>query len=98
MARGHRIEQIPEVPLVISNESTKNIAKTSAAIALLEKLNAYDDVERVKKSHNLRAGKGKYRNRRYTQRRGPLIVLEKKNELSRTFRNIPGVEIAYVNV
>jgi len=96
MARGHRIEQIPEVPLVISNESTKNIAKTSAAIALLEKLNAYDDVERVKKSHNLRAGKGKYRNRRYTQRRGPLIVLEKKNELSRTFRNIPGVEIAYV--
>jgi len=96
MARGHRIEQIPEVPLVISNESIKNLAKTSQAITLLEKLSAYDDVERVKKSANLRAGKGKYRNRRYTQRRGPLVVLEKKNEISRAFRNIPGVEIAYV--
>jgi len=97
MARGHRIEQIPEVPLVISSDSLKDIkGKTANAIELLEKLNAYADVVKVKKSANLRAGKGKYRNRRYTQRRGPLIVLDKKNEISHSFRNIPGVEVAYV--
>jgi len=97
MARGHRIEKIPEVPLVISADSTKDIkGKTVNAVELLEKLHAYADVEKVKKSANLRAGKGKYRNRRYTQRRGPLIVLDKKNELSRAFRNIPGIEVAYV--
>jgi len=97
MARGHRIEQIPEVPLVISNDSLRTIeGKTYNAIDLLDKLHADTDLEKVKKSANLRAGKGKYRNRRYTQRRGPLIVLDKKSELSRAFRNIPGVEVGYV--
>jgi large subunit ribosomal protein L4e len=31
-------------------------------------------VEKVKASRNVRSGKGKMRNRRYVQRKGPLVV------------------------
>jgi len=97
MARGHRIDSIPEVPLVVDNKVIDNVDKTSKAVALLKTLRAYDDVERSKDSRQVRAGKGKMRNRRYTQRRGPLVVyLQENSPMTKAFRNIPGVEICNV--
>lgn len=96
MARGHRIERVNEIPLVISNELSA-FSKTSQAVAFLKAIGAYDDVVRVKDSKKVRAGKGKMRNRRYTMRRGPLVVYEKSEGLNRAFRNIPGVELASVD-
>jgi len=43
---------------------------------MLKAINAYEDVEKVIASKNIRRGKGKMRNRRYTMRRGPLIIYE----------------------
>jgi large subunit ribosomal protein L4e len=97
MARGHKIDGIPEVPLVIDNKTIDNIDKTSKAVALLKTLHAFDDVEKVKDSKKLRSGKGKMRNRRYVQRRGPLIVYNEKTPLTKAFRNLPGVELAAVS-
>merc|ERR1719326_295782 len=96
MARGHRIMETPEGPLIVST-STESLTKTSAAVALLKKLGAYPDVAKVMASKTMRAGKGKMRNRRFVQRRGPLIIYEKDNGLTRAFRNIPGVELADVS-
>jgi len=96
MARGHRIEQLSEVPLVIGNAAEK-ITKTRDAVALLKKFGAYDDVEKVISSKTLRAGKGKMRNRRFVQRRGPLVVYDKDDGITRAFRNIPGVELTPVD-
>tara|TARA_B100000795_G_scaffold269044_1_gene257343 strand:+ start:1397 stop:2485 length:1089 start_codon:yes stop_codon:yes gene_type:complete len=96
MARGHRIEQLNEVPLVLAN-SVEKLSKTRDAVALLKKFGAYDDVEKVISSKTLRAGKGKMRNRRFVQRRGPLVVYDTDNGITRAFRNIPGVELANVN-
>ena len=56
MARGHRVEQLPEVPLVV-NESIESTQKTSAAVKLLKALNAFEDVEKCKSSKKIRAGK-----------------------------------------
>jgi len=97
MARGHRIEQIPEVPLVVADKTIVDIEKTSGAVALLKNLNAYADVEKSKESRQLRRGKGKMRNRRHTQRRGPLIIYDQKAPLVRAFRNLPGVELVCVD-
>jgi len=97
LARGHRIEQVPEVPLVIDNKTIDNIDKTSKAVALLRALHVYEDVDKVKDSKKLRRGKGKMRNRRYVQRRGPLIVYNEKTPLTKAFRNLPGVELAAVS-
>ncbi|KAI8903291.1 ribosomal protein L4 domain-containing protein [Gorgonomyces haynaldii] len=96
MARGHKIDEIEEVPLVISDE-IESYTKTKAAIAFLKSINAYTDVERVAESKKLRAGVGKLRNRRHTQRRGPLVIYGNDNGIVRAFRNIPGVELASVN-
>lgn len=95
-ARGHRIEKVHEVPLVISNEAVKDLKKTSAAMKLLKDLNAFDDVEKVKYSKKIRRGKGKARNRRHTQKKGPLIIFNTKTSLIQAFRNIPGVDLACV--
>ena len=97
MARGHKIEAVPEVPLVLG-DAAEAIEKTSAAVKLLKSLGAYADVEKVKASHAIRAGKGKMRNRRYVSRRGPLIVYGTEGaKLVKAFRNIPGVEIVSVD-
>ncbi|KAL7747215.1 60S ribosomal protein L4B [Sorochytrium milnesiophthora] len=96
MARGHRIDSIPEVPLVISS-SAEDLVKTKAAVAVLRSLNAYSDIEKVIHSKTLRAGKGKMRNRRHRQRRGPLVIYGNDNGIVRAFRNLPGVELANVH-
>ncbi|CAN1813700.1 60S ribosomal protein L4-1 [Linum perenne] len=96
MARGHRVDTVPELPLVIS-DSAEGVEKTSAAIKFLKEIGAYADAEKAKDSHAIRPGKGKMRNRRYISRKGPLIVYGNEGaKLVKAFRNIPGVEIVNV--
>ncbi|KAL6138639.1 hypothetical protein ACLB2K_063919 [Fragaria x ananassa] len=95
-ARGHKIENVPELPLVIS-DSAESVEKTSGAIKVLKQIGAYDDAEKAKDSHSIRPGKGKMRNRRYINRKGPLIVYCSEGaKLVNSFRNIPGVDIINV--
>jgi large subunit ribosomal protein L4e len=95
MARGHVIDQVPEIPLVVETtlESTK---KTSAAKDILAAIGAMDDVDKAADSKQIRSGKGKMRNRRYTLRRGPLIVYANNDGVEQAFRNLPGVELCCV--
>jgi large subunit ribosomal protein L4e len=95
LARGHRIEQVDEVPLVVSS-AVEKLTKTKEAVGLLKTLGAHADVVKVSNSRKLRAGKGKMRNRRHRQRRGPLIVYGEDHGISKAFRNLPGVEIVNV--
>jgi large subunit ribosomal protein L4e len=97
LARGHRVDKVAEIPLVVSNETSVDIEKTSVAEKFLKTLNAFADIEKVKDSKKIRAGKGKARNRRRVQRRGPLIIYDQKSPLVRAFRNLPGIEICSVN-
>ena len=96
MARGHKVEEVPEIPLVLDSalESTK---KTSAAKEILNAVGAYDDVEKAANSKQIRAGKGKMRNRRYTSRRGPLVIYKENDGVAQAFRNLPGVELCCVS-
>jgi len=96
LARGHRISEVAEVPLVVDSKSIDSIDKTKSALALLKNLKAFADVEKVSDSHKIRRGKGKLRGRRYVQRRGPLIVYNDKAPLTKAFRNLPGVELVSV--
>ena len=96
MARGHKIDSIEEVPLVIDS-GIETLKKTKAAVALLKAIKAYDDVEKAINSKKLRAGVGKLRNRRHKQRRGPLIIYGQDQGLVKAFRHIPGVELAPVD-
>ncbi|KAK4798508.1 hypothetical protein SAY86_030834 [Trapa natans] len=96
MARGHRIETVPEMPLVIG-DSAEGVEKTPAAIKILKQIGAYADAEKAKDSIGIRPGKGKMRNRRYINRKGPLIVYGTEGaNIEKAFRNIPGVEVENV--
>jgi large subunit ribosomal protein L4e len=95
MARGHRIGRVNELPLVLP-DSVQSITKTKKAVEVLSKARAYKDCEKAKFSKKLRAGIGKLRNRRYVNRRGPLIVFNKDQGIAKAFRNLPGVELVHV--
>ena len=96
MARGHRIDEVPEIPLVI--DGIEKCEKTKEVLAVLQRFGAGPDLERVEKSKAMRPGKGKRRNRRFTMRKGPLIIYEEENcPLARAARNIPGVDTLNVH-
>merc|ERR1712174_127707 len=92
MAKGHVVSRVPEFPLVIDS-AAEALKKTKAAVSVLKKLNAWSDIERVKNSRRFRAGRGKMRNQRRVQKRGPLVVYEKDDGITLAFRNIPGVTL-----
>jgi len=96
MARGHKVEDVPEIPLVLdtSVESTK---KTTVAKDILATVGALADVDKAGDSKKIRAGKGKARNRRYTMRKGPLVIYKEDDGISQAFRNLPGVELCSVS-
>ncbi|XP_073425005.1 large ribosomal subunit protein uL4 [Dendrobates tinctorius] len=96
MSKGHRIEEIPEVPLVVEDK-VENYKKTKEAVLLLKKLKAWNDIKKVYASQRIRAGKGKMRNRRRIQRRGPCVIYNEDNGIVKAFRNIPGITLLGVN-
>jgi len=95
MARGHRVEEVPEVPLVVDT-ALEAVQKTKQAISTLKAVGAYADVEKAKESRKLRCGVGKMRNRRHVNRRGPLVVYKEDQGIVKAFRNLPGVELCCV--
>lgn len=95
LARGHRIDGVAEIPLVVSSQ-LESVKKTKEAVAALQTLQAHADVSKVIASRKVRAGRGKARNRKFRQRRGPLVIYNEDNGLVKAFRNVPGVETANV--
>jgi len=95
MARGHRIGEVAELPLVVSS-GAESLQKTKQAVELLKKLGCEEELQRVIDSKKVRKGKGKMRNRRYVMRRGPLVIFNEDNGIVKAMRNIPGVETAHV--
>ncbi|EFA03236.1 large ribosomal subunit protein uL4 [Tribolium castaneum] len=95
MSKGHVIDQVPELPLVVSDK-VQEMNKTKQAVQFLRRIKAWADIQKVYKSQRFRAGKGKMRNRRRIQRRGPLVVYHKDQGLRRAFRNIPGIDLISV--
>lgn len=96
LARGHKVQNVPELPLVV-DDKLESIEKTKEAVAFLKRFGVYEDILRVVKSKKLRAGKGKLRNRRFTQRRGPLVIYANDNvKMIGAFRNVPGVDVCNV--
>lgn len=96
MSRGHRINEIPELPLVISDD-VQQYKKTKTAMALLSRFGCKEELEKVKNSRGIRPGKGKMRNRRYIMKLGPLIIYGEDNGIVKAFRNIPGVDICSID-
>lgn len=74
-ARGHKVSEVPQLPLVLGSEVNK-IQKTKEAVALLERFGLHKDVERVQKGKVIRPGMSKVRGKKYRLKKGPLFVVD----------------------
>jgi len=89
--RGHRFNEELTLPVVVE-DSFEEIANVKHAIDVLTKLGVYEDVLRAGVKR-VRAGRGKMRGRRYKKKKSVLIVVRNKEEVSKGFGNLPGVDI-----
>lgn len=96
LAKGHKIEETPEVPLVLSDK-VEELKRTKEAVKLLKKLKVWNDIEKVYATKRFRAGKGKLRNRRRIMKRGPLVIYNDDKGITKAFRNIPGITLLNVS-
>jgi large subunit ribosomal protein L4e len=95
-ARGHKIENIPQIPFVVDDDIC-SVKKTSETREIFKTLGLMDDVVRAKKGRKIRAGKGKIRGRKYRTPTGPLLVVGEDKGISLGARNHPGVDVVVVD-
>ncbi len=90
--RGHRIDNVPHIPLIISNEF-ESLKKTSEVWDALINLGLEDDIMRVKENIKLVGSKAKWRGRRRKVRKGPLIIYGVDDGIVKAARNIIGIDV-----
>ena len=95
-ARGHRVDNVPHIPLIVSSRfeslaTTKEIHETLIALGL------GDDLERASNGRTIRAGKGKMRGRKMKTPKSLLIVVGEDGGISKAARNLPGVDTSEVH-
>jgi len=95
-ARGHVVEEVRDMPLVVADDF-QGLKKTSEVKKALLKLGVWPDIIRVKESLKERAGKGKTRGRRMKHAVGPLLVVAENSGIAQAARNILGVDVSTVN-
>jgi len=92
--RGHRIKDVKEFPIVVSDSveelsRTADVKKALASIGLTEELKRIG----VKK---IRPGKGKARGRKYRRKTGPLFVVANDRGIRMAVKGMNGVDVANV--
>ena len=94
-ARGHRIDTVVGLPLVV-DDAFEGLTKAKEVEDVFAKLGFDAEFTRVKDSRKVRAGKGKHRGRKMKQAVGPLIVVVDGKSLLSAASNLSGVEVTTV--
>ncbi len=95
-SRGHLVEAVPSLPLVVSDD-IQEIKTSKEAKSVFTKLGLLPDVLRVKKSLKIRAGKGTMRGRRKRHGVGPLFVVDEERGLKNAVNNFLGLDVVTVD-
>lgn len=89
--RGHVIDKVPEIPLVVSDD-LESLKTTKEVKDTFSKLGLSEDLERAK-DRKVRAGKGKMRGRKYKKKKSALLVVSDNGGIPRGARNHPGIDV-----
>lgn len=89
--RGHRIEKVPQLPLILE-DGLEEVKTAKESLEILGRLGLLADLERAQE-RKVRPGKGKMRGRRYKNRKSLLIVVAKDSGIGRGAGNLPGVDV-----
>ncbi len=94
-SRGHKIENVVQIPLIV-DDAIEGLKRSKEVEETLASLGVIDDITRVRNSRKIRAGKGKHRGRKMKQAVGPLIVVVDCKGLADAACNVPGVQVTSV--
>ncbi len=94
--RGHEVEGVLEIPLVVE-DALSELTKAKEVEAAFTSLGLLTDIYRVRESRKIRAGKGKHRGRKMKQAIGPLIVISENKGIVKAASNLPGVDVVTVS-
>ena len=67
--RGHRVEDLDQVPIIVEDEIC-SVKTTKQTREIFQSLGVYDDIIRAKEGKRIRAGRGKTRGRKYKKSLG----------------------------
>lgn len=95
-SRGHEINKVVSIPLVVSDDFQK-LKTTTEAKNVLQGLGVWEDVARAREGVKIRAGRGRVRGRRIKCPRGPLLVVSKDEGIGKAARNLTGVDVVEVS-
>jgi large subunit ribosomal protein L4e len=94
-SRGHKVEGVLQIPLIV-DDAIESLTKAKEVEETLTNLGVIQDMTRVRDSRKIRAGKGKRRGRKMKQAVGPLIVVVENKGLANAASNVPGVEVTTI--
>lgn len=92
--RGHRIDNISSLPIVIEDDFEK-VRKTKETREVFKIIGVWDDILRAREK-KIRAGRGKTRGRKYKKKKGPLVIVSRNQGIYFGARNHPGVDVVEV--
>jgi large subunit ribosomal protein L4e len=94
--RGHRIDKVKQIPMVVSDK-LQSVETTKEAYDVLAALGLEEDLQRAKNGRAIRAGKGKMRGRKMKSPKSILIVVGEDEGIGMAARNIAGVDVVEVH-
>jgi large subunit ribosomal protein L4e len=94
-SRGHSVEDVVEIPLVVTGD-LEGLTKTKEVEETLIHLGVLSELFRVKESRRIRSGRGKSRGRKMKHATGPLIVVNENKGIIEAAENLLGVNVVNV--
>jgi len=91
-SRGHNVQDVADIPLVVTSDF-EGLTKTKEAEEALIHLGVLSEIFRAKEGTKVRAGKGKSRGRKMKRSVGPLVVVAGNKGIVEAARNVPGVDV-----
>ena len=96
-SRGHIIEEIKSLPLIISDD-LESIKKTIEVETVFKNLGlSYDLTKAKRRNSQIRPGKGKGRGRKYKKGKSVLVVVAHDYGIIAAARNLPGIDVIKVD-
>ena len=94
-SRGHKIKDVKELPIIVSDD-VAGLKKTSEVKKFLAAVGLGNEIKRIEKKKALGRKKAS-RGRKYKKKIGPLIVVTNDKGIGRSIENITGVHATRVS-
>ncbi len=89
--RGHKINKVPNVPLIVSDE-VQSLDKAKDLRSFFERFGLNEDVDRAAGKRKTLSGKPRMRGRTKRKAKGPLIVVAEDKGIGKAVKNFSGVD------